>query len=116
MPAVQVDMSDNEMACQELVEMVTSYLERALTESDRLRFEEHLATCPDCITYVKQIRQMTKMLGFFPDWPAAAWATAPAAVGDLPCANWSCLSESFLLFSEDALASFSGLALVHAAM
>jgi Putative zinc-finger len=32
-----------EMPCRELVEVITDYLEDALTERDRLRMEEHLA-------------------------------------------------------------------------
>ena len=31
------------MSCQELVELVTDYLEGALSEEDRSRFDEHLA-------------------------------------------------------------------------
>ena len=34
-----------EMPCQELVELITDYLERTLSEVDGLRFEQHLAEC-----------------------------------------------------------------------
>jgi anti-sigma factor RsiW len=41
---------DEAMACQELVELVTAYLEGYLAPAERTRFEEHLATCSGCRT------------------------------------------------------------------
>jgi anti-sigma factor RsiW len=52
-PASQID----EMACNELVEVVTEYLEGTLGEDDRLRFEAHLEECPYCVDYVEQFRE-----------------------------------------------------------
>ena len=43
------------MTCQELVELVTDYLEGALSPADRARFEAHLAACPGCATYLAQV-------------------------------------------------------------
>jgi anti-sigma factor RsiW len=51
------------MRCKELVELVTDYLEDALPAGERLRFEEHLATCPGCVSYVKQMRQTVATVG-----------------------------------------------------
>ena len=34
-----------EMPCQELVELVTDYLEDRLSPVDRIRFEAHIAEC-----------------------------------------------------------------------
>lgn len=45
-----------EMPCQELVEVVTDYLDGALSDVDRRRFEEHLAVCDSCVGYVEQLR------------------------------------------------------------
>jgi anti-sigma factor RsiW len=45
-----------EMTCQELVELVTEYLEGALQDPDRRRFDEHLAECPHCETHLEQMR------------------------------------------------------------
>lgn len=42
------------MTCQELVELVTEYLEGALSREDRSRFEAHVAECPGCATYLSQ--------------------------------------------------------------
>lgn len=46
----------NEMACDELVETITAYLDGTLPEADRHRFEAHLAQCPFCTTYIAQMR------------------------------------------------------------
>jgi anti-sigma factor RsiW len=47
---------DREITCQELVELVTAYLEDALDASDRERVEEHLVFCDGCSTYLEQMR------------------------------------------------------------
>jgi anti-sigma factor RsiW len=50
------------MTCQELVELVTDYLEGAMSAADRARFEEHLAICPGCQTYLEQMRQTMRLV------------------------------------------------------
>ncbi len=52
-----------DLACQELVELVTEYLEGGLDRSMRDRFEAHLAECPFCQTYVDQIRATIELAG-----------------------------------------------------
>jgi anti-sigma factor RsiW len=47
-----------DLSCQELVELVTDYLEGALPREDRARFEAHVAACSGCETYVSQMRAM----------------------------------------------------------
>jgi anti-sigma factor RsiW len=54
-------MSD--MACNELVEEVSDYLEGTLPAAERERFEAHLAECPFCTTYVEQMRATVGALG-----------------------------------------------------
>lgn len=44
------------MTCQELVELVTEYLEGKLDADLRARFEQHLAACPGCSEYLEQMR------------------------------------------------------------
>jgi anti-sigma factor RsiW len=56
----------NELACKELVELVTDYLENRLPESDRARFDAHLAGCGGCRAYVEQMRQTIRSLGRVP--------------------------------------------------
>jgi anti-sigma factor RsiW len=53
----------SEMTCQELVELVTEYLEGTLAPADRLRFDAHLGTCPGCTAYVEQMRTTIRVLG-----------------------------------------------------
>lgn len=52
-----------EMSCDELVELVTDYLEGALEEPERLRLEEHLADCDGCTVYLEQIRTTIRLTG-----------------------------------------------------
>ena len=52
-----------EMTCQELVELVTDYLEAKLPAPDRARFDEHVAACPGCAEYLGQIRTAARLAG-----------------------------------------------------
>jgi anti-sigma factor RsiW len=57
---------DGELGCQQLVEIITDYLEDALDPRDRLDVEEHLALCPGCQAYLDQIRSTVRALGHVP--------------------------------------------------
>ncbi len=52
-----------EMACQELVERVTEYLDAALTDTDRIRFEDHIGECPGCFEILEQFRAVVRLTG-----------------------------------------------------
>jgi anti-sigma factor RsiW len=54
---------DRELACQEVVELVTAYLEDALDPADRERFEEHLVFCNGCKNYLEQIQTTIALTG-----------------------------------------------------
>ena len=54
---------DRELACQEVVELVTAYLEDALDPGDRERFEEHLVFCDGCENYLEQVRTTIRLTG-----------------------------------------------------
>ena len=56
-----------EMPCQELVELVTDYLEDRLAPVDRTRFEAHLVECEYCAAYLEQMRQTIRTLGRLPE-------------------------------------------------
>lgn len=59
-------MIDTEaLSCQELVELVTEYLEGALDERDLRAFEAHLAGCDGCTEYLDQIRTTIRLVGTF---------------------------------------------------
>jgi anti-sigma factor RsiW len=51
------------MTCKELVELVTDYLEGALSPADRARFEAHISMCEGCTMYVDQLRDTLALLG-----------------------------------------------------
>ncbi len=55
-----------ELTCQEFVELVTDYLEGALDEGATTRFEQHLAFCPGCGTYLNQMKETASRLGEIP--------------------------------------------------
>ncbi len=50
-------------ACQELVELVTDYLEGALAPGELQRFENHLAVCGKCRQYLTQLRATIQVTG-----------------------------------------------------
>jgi anti-sigma factor RsiW len=52
-----------EMPCQELVEVITDYLEGALAATDSERFEAHLAECGACRDFLEQFRQTIALAG-----------------------------------------------------
>jgi anti-sigma factor RsiW len=51
------------MMCEQFVELVTEYLEDTMDADTRQRFEEHLALCPGCVTYLDQIRETVRQAG-----------------------------------------------------
>lgn len=51
------------LTCREFVELVTDYLEGALDPIARRRFEQHLALCPGCDTYLVQMRETARGAG-----------------------------------------------------
>jgi len=52
-----------EIVCQQAVELITDYLEGALSRADRRRFEAHLAGCPHCTEYLAQMRATIELTG-----------------------------------------------------
>lgn len=51
-----------ETVCRELVELVTAYLERALSPAEHSRLEAHLVICAGCREYVDQMRSTVDAL------------------------------------------------------
>jgi anti-sigma factor RsiW len=52
-----------ELSCQELVELITDYLEGALPAELHQRFEEHIAHCSGCQTYLEQMHETIRVTG-----------------------------------------------------
>lgn len=73
-----------EITCQELVELVTAYLEGALPPPDRARFETHLGDCEHCKAYVEQMRLTIRLLGHLEEasLPLTVWERLLAAFRD----------------------------------
>ncbi len=49
-------VNPDDLSCQELVELVTEYLEGTLSPTVRTRFEMHLCYCDWCRVYLRQMR------------------------------------------------------------
>jgi anti-sigma factor RsiW len=52
-----------DLVCQQVVELVTDYLEGTLSRAVRRRFEVHLADCPHCTEYLAQMRATISLTG-----------------------------------------------------
>jgi anti-sigma factor RsiW len=78
-------VSERQLTCRQVVEIISDYLADALPPDDRRRVEEHLAGCEGCTKYLEQMRetirltgmlteeqvpdqQMRRRLGAFPTW------------------------------------------------
>ena len=55
-------MADH-ITCQEVVELVTDYLERALPAEEASLFEQHVNFCDGCMFYVEQMRATVATVG-----------------------------------------------------
>ena len=51
------------LSCQELVELVTDYLEGALDPVDRRRFDRHIEGCSGCTEYLAQLQRTISLTG-----------------------------------------------------
>ncbi|HWF57084.1 MAG TPA: zf-HC2 domain-containing protein, partial [Candidatus Dormibacteraeota bacterium] len=52
-----------DIACRQAVELVSDYLEGALSRRDRRRLEFHLRGCRNCAAYLEQIRMTIRAAG-----------------------------------------------------
>jgi hypothetical protein len=55
-------MADH-ITCQEVVELVTDYLERALPAEEASLFEQHVNFCDGCEWYLQQMRTTIETVG-----------------------------------------------------
>lgn len=56
-------VNPDDLCCQELVELVTDYLDDALPPPVRARFEMHLSYCLWCRDYLDQVRSTARLAG-----------------------------------------------------
>lgn len=55
--------SADHLSCQEVVELVTEYLDESLPAEDASLFEQHLNFCEGCVWYVDQLRATVETVG-----------------------------------------------------
>ena len=59
-------MSTGPMDCNDLVELVTAYLDESLDPETRVRFDLHLLECDGCQNYLQQFRRTVATVGKIP--------------------------------------------------
>jgi anti-sigma factor RsiW len=70
-----------DFTCAQLVELVSDYVEGALSPAEEARVEDHLAGCTGCSIYIDQLRATIELTGRLrtedvPDDAAAALLAA----------------------------------------
>ena len=63
----QASATTAEPDCLEVVELVTDYLDGVLEPPLAAAVERHLALCPPCVEYVRQMRETARLLGQLPE-------------------------------------------------
>jgi anti-sigma factor RsiW len=53
----------HDLVCQQMVELITDYLENTLSRAQRRRFDAHLAGCEHCTEYLDQMRATIRVTG-----------------------------------------------------
>jgi anti-sigma factor RsiW len=59
-------MTPRDIACQELVELVTEYFEGALPPDEVAAVDQHLVDCEACLRYLRQMRATIVAVGMVP--------------------------------------------------
>ncbi len=60
---LRMSESADHISCQEVVELVTDYLEEALPAEEMALVEQHLNFCDGCVWYVEQMRTTATLVG-----------------------------------------------------
>jgi anti-sigma factor RsiW len=76
------------LTCQQVVELVTEYLDGVMEPKRRARFEAHLAGCDGCTNYLEQFRTTVSVVGRLD-------------VGDVPEPVMSDLLTAFRHWADD---------------
>jgi anti-sigma factor RsiW len=76
------------LTCQQVVELVTEYLDGVMEPRRRARFEAHLAACDGCTSYLEQFRTTVAVVGRLD-------------VGDVPPPVMSELLSAFRHWADD---------------
>jgi anti-sigma factor RsiW len=70
----------DELACRAAVRLMTDYLDGALPTSDADRLAAHLAGCPHCTEYLRQLQVATDLAGSIGPEPDEATIRSLAAL------------------------------------
>jgi predicted anti-sigma-YlaC factor YlaD len=72
------------LSCKEVVELVSDYLEGALSHAEVARFEAHVLMCDGCGAYLEQMRETVRLVGELPEEsvPSSTWNTLLDAFRD----------------------------------
>jgi len=54
------------ISCQEVVELISDYLDGLVDDAARVEIEAHLELCPGCDEYLRQMRTTLRALGCVP--------------------------------------------------
>jgi anti-sigma factor RsiW len=76
------------LICQQVVELVTEYLDGVMEPGRRARFEAHLAGCDGCANYLEQFRTTVAVVGRLD-------------VGDVPAPVMGELLSAFRHWADD---------------
>lgn len=60
------------LSCSEMTELITEYLEEAMSLEDRLAFQKHVGLCRHCREYLHQMKLTVETLGAMPPEPVPA--------------------------------------------
>jgi anti-sigma factor RsiW len=60
-----------DLVCRQAVQLMSDYLDGALSRRDRRRLERHLASCDACQAYLDQLRTTVAVTGAPDDTPVA---------------------------------------------
>ncbi len=73
-----------DLSCDEVVRLVSDYLEGVLTRADAARFEAHIVMCDGCAAYLDQMRETIRLVGELPQEsvPDATWNSLRNAFHD----------------------------------
>ena len=79
-------MAYDDLPCRDVVELVTDYLEGALTPEGQAAVERHLIICDGCAGYLDQMREVIRLTGELrsDDVPADVLEALTAAFRSLP--------------------------------
>lgn len=58
------------LICQEFVELITDYLDGALSRRDRRQMDRHVGACAGCRDYLESVAATVRTLGELPAEPA----------------------------------------------